>query len=418
MGFAWPAWKQIHGSAYAELRIGQNCPARETAVLTPRNWPSTKMRSNCAYAPTSRMVSLVHPLLGRVAAQIALARGADAMHAGAVGGKAGAWAIIGAKGAGKSTLLASLDEIGIPIVTDDVLMFAGSTVMAGPRCIDLRPDAQRFGLGMAVRPTDPRNRIALAPIAAEHQLAGVIHLEWSSAETTLEPLDHREAIRRLLILRSDKGYPRSPHAPLDLGQLPTMLLKRPRSMRGLDSSAAHLERLLLQSGADRGPRRAATSAVSSRARPTGARYDQLRGQSRQLMPRLVGRGFGRILQPGVRSEPSLGAVTPIITSCRTPWRLATAGARAPLPGTSVGLGAGRRQHREQPRREPLAGPDQPPRARRQASTHVTEAPIRPPARTELTDTRRPTRHEFRSPRSFSEARNSLTSSSARVASMP
>ena len=136
------------------------------------------------------------------------------------------------KGAGKSTLLASLNEIGVPIVTDDVLVFAGTAVMAGPRCIDLRPDAQRFGLGVAVRPSDPRNRIVLPPIAAEHHLAGVIHLEWSSAETTIEPLDHREAIRRLLILRSDKGYPRSPQVLLDFALLPTVLLKRPRLIAG------------------------------------------------------------------------------------------------------------------------------------------------------------------------------------------
>ena len=203
---------------------------------------------------------LVHPLLGRVAAQIALARGADAMHAGALAGMTGAWAVIGPKGAGKSTLLASLNKIGVSIVTDDVLVFAGRSVMAGPRCIDLRPDTQRFGLGVAVRPSDPRNRVALAPIAAEHHLAGVIHLEWSSAETTIEPLDHREAIRRLLELRSDKGYPRHPEALLDLATLPTVVLKRPQSMRGLDASVAHVERLLAQGVAEQMPCRAGASA--------------------------------------------------------------------------------------------------------------------------------------------------------------
>jgi energy-coupling factor transporter ATP-binding protein EcfA2 len=189
---------------------------------------------------------LVHPLLGRAGSHVALAHGANAMHAGAVAGSAGAWVVIGPKGAGKSTLLASLNEIGVPIVTDDVLVLAGGVVMAGPRCIDLRPDARRFGLGVAVRPSDPRNRIPLPPIAGEHDLTGVIHLEWSSSETTIEPLDHREAIRRLLILRSDKGYPRSPHAPLHFAMLPTVLLKRPRSMRGLDASVAYVERLVSQ----------------------------------------------------------------------------------------------------------------------------------------------------------------------------
>ena len=192
---------------------------------------------------------LVHPLLGRVASQVALAHGADAMHAGAVAGSGGAWAIIGPKGAGKSTLLASLNDIGVPILTDDVLVFRDGAAMAGPRCIDLRPDAKGFGLGVAVRPSDPRNRIALPQIAAEHALAGLIHLEWLSTDTTIKPVDHREAIKRLLILRSDKGYPRNPRALLDLAALPTLVLSRPRSMNGLDASV-ELMRLLLSSSAD------------------------------------------------------------------------------------------------------------------------------------------------------------------------
>src|SRR6185437_10985183 len=130
----------------------------------------------------------VHPLLGRVPPHIALAHAFNGIHRGAVVGRAGAWAVIGPKGAGKSTLLASLNHIGVPIVTDDILIFRSGVVMAGPRCIDLRPDMHRFGLGMAVRPDDPRHRIALAPIAAEHRLAGLIHLEWSREETTIERL--------------------------------------------------------------------------------------------------------------------------------------------------------------------------------------------------------------------------------------
>jgi hypothetical protein len=121
---------------------------------------------------------LVHPLLGRVASHVAPVPVADGMHAGAVDGTAGAWAVIGPKGAGKSTLLASLARAGVPIVTDDILVFRDSAVMAGPRCIDLRPDAKDFGLVVAVRPSDPRRRIALPPIAAEHPLMGLIHLEW------------------------------------------------------------------------------------------------------------------------------------------------------------------------------------------------------------------------------------------------
>lgn len=192
---------------------------------------------------------LVHPLLGRAASHIALTHGADGMHAGAVAGPTGAWAVIGPKGAGKSTLLASLARAGVPIVTDDILVFRDGAAMAGPRCIDLRPDTKGCGLGVAVRPSDPRNRIALPPIVAEHRLVGLIHLEWSTAETTVEPLDYREAIKRVLILRSDRGYPRDPRALLDLAALPTLVLRRPRSMSVLDASV-ELMQSLLSHGAD------------------------------------------------------------------------------------------------------------------------------------------------------------------------
>jgi hypothetical protein len=200
---------------------------------------------------------LVHPLLGRVASHVALARGADGMHAGAVASSTGAWAVIGPKGAGKSTLLAALAGAGIPIVTDDVLIFRAGQAMAGPRCIDLRPDVARFGQGVAVRPSDLRHRMALPPIVAEHQLVGLIYLEWSHADTTtIDSLDHREAVRRLLSLRSEKGYPRDPGNLLDLAALPTLLLRRPRSFDALDDCIAQIRRLLCGSraGGDR-PRR-------------------------------------------------------------------------------------------------------------------------------------------------------------------
>jgi hypothetical protein len=207
---------------------------------------------------------LVHPLLGRVAALMAVANGADGMHAGAVAGVAGAWAVIGPKGAGKSTLLAALADGGSPVVSDDVLVFKDGMAMAGPRCIDLRPDIRHPGLSVAVRPGDPRNRISLPPIAAEHPLAGLIHLEWSSAETTLEPVDAGEAIKRLLALRGDKGYPRDPRTLLDLAALPTLLLRRPRSAKGSDAAVDLVQRLLLD------PRHSRTPAVAEQPRRCSA----------------------------------------------------------------------------------------------------------------------------------------------------
>ncbi len=206
---------------------------------------------------------LVHPLLQRVSSHLALARGHHAMHAGAVIGSAGAWVVVGPKYAGKSTLLASLVKAGTPVLTDDVLVFGAGMALAGPRCIDLRPDMRRFGSGTRVRPRDPRNRIELAPIAAEHPLAGVIHLEWSSADTAIEPLHHRDALNHLLEVRGENGWPRDPRALLDLAALPTFSLRRPRSITGLRSSNRLVQNLLLDRAAGDMPRVGPPSLIAA-----------------------------------------------------------------------------------------------------------------------------------------------------------
>lgn len=172
---------------------------------------------------------LVHPLLGRVASELALARGDDAMHSGAIVGAEGAWCLIGPKGHGKSTLIAALAAKGIPVLTDDVLVFSNGTAKAGPRCVDLRPGADRYGASAPVRPDDPRRRITLPPINAEYLMAGVIHLEWSAEELSLRSLGHRAALERMLSLRSEKGFPSDFGKLLDLAALPTHLLRRPNS---------------------------------------------------------------------------------------------------------------------------------------------------------------------------------------------
>lgn len=250
------AWLGVHGAGHwPEILCRKDLRPDAPELALDLKALQVRVRADIAHS------ELVHPMLGRIASYFSLAHGADGIHAGAIAGEAGAWVVIGAKGAGKSTLLAGLNSVGVPIITDDVLIFRDDHAMAGPRCIDLRPDATRFGVGVAVRPSDPRNRIALPPIAAEHPIVGLIHLEWSSGETSIEPLDHREAVSRLLIVRSEKGYPRRPDAVLDLATLPTVTLRRPRSMSGFDASIAQVERLLSGTGGVRRPRRCATSAA-------------------------------------------------------------------------------------------------------------------------------------------------------------
>jgi hypothetical protein len=237
-----PGWLAVDGGAHwPEL-----CCVHESAADAPEltlDLQAGELRVRSDVSDTE----LIHPLLGRVGAHMSLARGYDAMHAGAVAGSAGAWIVVGPKHAGKSTLLAGLADAGTPIVTDDVLVFGAGTALAGPRCIDLRPDVKRFGSGRSVRPGDPRNRISLPPIAAEHPLAGVIHLEWSASETAIDPLHHHDALARLLTVRSEKGWPRDPRALLELAALPTLRLRRPRSMSAFDDSVSVARSFVLDS---------------------------------------------------------------------------------------------------------------------------------------------------------------------------
>lgn len=234
-------WLGVTGAAHWPLvSCERDCRAEAPELALDFETLELRIRADISHS------EVVHPLLGRVAGHLALAHGADGMHAGAVAGVAGAWAVVGPKMAGKSTLLAALSRDGTAIVTDDVLVFSDGMALAGPRCIDLRRDARHLGLGVAVRPGDPRHRISLPPIAAEHPLVGVIHLEWSDGDSTMEPVNHREAITRLLALRSDKGYPRDPRKLMDLAVLPTLCLRRPRSAGGLDASVTLIQRLLAE----------------------------------------------------------------------------------------------------------------------------------------------------------------------------
>jgi hypothetical protein len=236
------------------VRLPELPSGRWLAVTAAGHWPALRWRSEPGAGlpelapgsppPTLRVgedithEELVHPLLGRIGAQLALRRGHDAMHAGAVVGAGGAWAVIGAKGAGKSTLLAAFARAGSPVVTDDVLVFGQGVAMAGPRCIDLRPDAQWVGPSTNVRPSDPRRRIALAPIAGEHPLAGLIHLDWSENAPAVEGLTRGEAVRRLLAVQNEKGFPARPESVLDLAALPNVRLTRPRSWPALGDAVA------------------------------------------------------------------------------------------------------------------------------------------------------------------------------------
>lgn len=89
---------------------------------------------------------VAHPGLAGVGLIFARWLGRSAFHAGAVFIGGGAWGLVAHKGRGKTTTLAALALAGHQVLADDLVVVEGSTVLVGPRTLDLRPSAAaRFG---------------------------------------------------------------------------------------------------------------------------------------------------------------------------------------------------------------------------------------------------------------------------------
>jgi hypothetical protein len=187
---------------------------------------------------------IIHPVLAYAALELAVPRGIDAMHAGAILVDGRAWGIVGTKESGKSTLLAAAAASGITVLSDDVLVTEGARrCLAGPRCIDLRPESARhLGGGAPVRDST-RTRVTLPPAPAEAPLAGLVHLAWGE-RTEAVPLAPTQRLAPLAVRRAEDRWPRAGHVPLELAQLPAFELRRPRRWdqlaRSVDVLAAAL----------------------------------------------------------------------------------------------------------------------------------------------------------------------------------
>ena len=188
---------------------------------------------------------IAHPFLGSTAVVVAHWRGLQSFHAGAFVTDHGAWAILGDKGAGKSSLLAALSRMGVPILTDDLLVIGEELQgFAGPRCIDLRREtasALNVGMDLGVVGTRERWRVQLDPIiAAELPLAGWICLDWSN-EPAILGVPAKDRLRTLyenIGLRVEQHDPRILARLMDLLALPMVRIRRPRSIATLKETAA------------------------------------------------------------------------------------------------------------------------------------------------------------------------------------
>jgi hypothetical protein len=191
--------------------------------------------------------ALVHPYLAPGAAVLARWQGREAFHAGAVLAAGGAWAILGGRESGKSSTLGWLAAEGHTVLADDLLVLDGQDALAGPRCIDLRPDAAarlEAGEPLGVVGTRERWRLRLGPAAASVPLRGWVELGWGD-EVAVEPVRGAERLTTLIPHRSVRLEPPRAGALMELASLPLLRLLRPRRWDALPHAA---ERLLAAIG--------------------------------------------------------------------------------------------------------------------------------------------------------------------------
>jgi hypothetical protein len=187
---------------------------------------------------------LLHPFLATVAVIFSWWLGRPAFHGGAFADSRGcAWGLLGQRGAGKSSTLAELVARGSTIVTDDLLVVAGGSVLAGPRLIDLRADAAsrlRRTRGSIVR-DGARFRLQLGPAPAEPPLVGWIFLSWGP-QLSLRRLAPSEwlaaATSHLNTVTTGSS------SILDLAGAEAWELTRPRTFDSLETTADQIRTLV------------------------------------------------------------------------------------------------------------------------------------------------------------------------------
>ena len=194
--------------------------------------------------------AIVHPVATVPLAVLARWRGDATLHAGAVLRDGAAYAVCGGQGAGKSTTMALLAQRGLPVVTDDLLVVSGGEALAGPSCVDLRPDvAERFPdarfLGVVGR--RERYRLLTAPAPARTPLGGLFLLGWhADGPARVEPLtlEERAQVIHVFDYAGSVGLPRG-EALMDLLALPMWRLSRARDWQAADEA---LDLLLATAG--------------------------------------------------------------------------------------------------------------------------------------------------------------------------
>lgn len=190
---------------------------------------------------------LLHPWLVPAAATVNAWHGRRVLHGGIVSDGQRALAVVGDKEGGKSTLLAWLAlQTELLVMCDDLVVFDGDVVFAGPRCIDLRPSSVPHlpdVIGRTLVRDGTRLRLPLPSAPPTSELIGLVVLEWAEeAKTVAVPVGER--LGRILPHALTEGIPEGAAGVLGFATYRMWRLLRPRRWDCLPASAELLRELL------------------------------------------------------------------------------------------------------------------------------------------------------------------------------
>lgn len=236
----WPRWTVEHVDASGYERPSETTLDDDQATVLQANgvWTTAERAAQrvTLFMPADEPEeSIVHPYFAASAAVAAHWRGALAFHAAAVVIDGEAWGIIGDKGAGKSTFVAALNDAGLPVLTDDLIVIEHERALVGPRFVDLRGSAARHfkaaeDIGrVGLR---RRHRLPLGPSPDSAPFRGWFTLSWGDAYATT-PVAPHERLAALMPALKVRIAPTAPRDLFALTTLPVFDVCRPRTFDGL-----------------------------------------------------------------------------------------------------------------------------------------------------------------------------------------